>query len=132
MVMSLEIGAWGGRNLVQTVRDAGDGPITVSAVQCLVEEDNRDPGFVANVTLRTESVERLEATHYGPRFFGDDFHRLGRYAFSRPVRVTIWPRSGIILDVEPTGSPDGDRAAGKRLGCACSRAGKRRQGHRLA
>lgn len=50
MVMSLGIGAWGGRNLVQTVRDAGDGPMTVSAVQCLVEEDNRDPDFVANVT----------------------------------------------------------------------------------
>ena len=116
--MSLGIGAWGGRNLVQTVRDAGDGPMTVSAVQCLVEEDNRDPGFVANVTLRTESVERLEATPYGPRFFGDDFHRLGRYAFSRAGA--------------PTGSPDGDGAAGKRLGCACSRAGKRRQGHRLA
>ena len=74
MVMSLGIGAWGGRNLVQTVRDAGDRPMTVSAVQCLVGEDSRDPGFVANVTLRTESVERLEATHYGPSFF--DVERL--------------------------------------------------------
>ena len=70
--MSLGIGAWGGRNLVQTVRDAGDRPMTVSAVQCLVGEDSRDPGFVANVTLRTESVERLEATHYGPSFFDDE------------------------------------------------------------
>ena len=98
--MSLGIGAWGGYNLVQIVRDAGNWPRIVNAVQCLVEENNRDPGFAEKVTLRTESGERLEAMHYGPSFFDDDFHQLDRCAFSHPVRVTIWPRSGIILDVE--------------------------------
>ena len=100
VVMSLGIGVWGGYNLVQIVRDAGNGPRIVNAVQCLVEENNRDPGFAEKVTLRTESGERLEAMHYGPSFVDDDFHQLDRCAFSRPVRVTIWPRSGIILDVE--------------------------------
>jgi len=100
VVMSLGIGVWGGYNLVQIVRDAGNGPRIVNAVQCLVEENNRDPGFADTVTLRTESGERLEAMHYGPSFVDDDFHQLDRCAFSRPVRVTIWPRSGIILDVE--------------------------------
>ena len=69
VVMSLGIGAWGGYNLVQIVRDAADGSRTVSAVQCLVEENSRDPGFADKVTMRTESGERLEATHYGPSFF---------------------------------------------------------------
>jgi len=98
--MSLGIGAWGRYNLVQIVRGAGNGPRIVNAGQCLVEVNNRDPGFADTVTLRTESGERLEATHYGPSFFDDDFHQLGRCASGRPVRVTIWPRSGIILDVE--------------------------------
>lgn len=61
--------AWGGYNLVQIVRDAADGSRTVSAVQCLVEENSGDPGFADKVTMRTESGERLEATHYGPSFF---------------------------------------------------------------
>jgi len=69
VVMSLGIGAWGGYNLVQIVRDAADGSRTVSAVQCLVEENSGDPGFADKVTMRTESGERLEATHYGPSFF---------------------------------------------------------------
>ena len=69
VVMSLGIGAWGGYNLVRIVRDAADGSRAVSAVQCLVEENSRDPGFADKVTMRTESGERLEATHYGPSFF---------------------------------------------------------------
>ena len=133
VVMSLGVGAWGRYNLVQIVRGAGNGPRIVNAGQCLVEVNNRDPGFADTVTLRTESGERLEATHYGPSFFDDDdFHQLGRCASGRPVRVTIWPRSGIILDVEPTGSPGGGWAAGKGLGRTFSMAWKWRQGHRLA
>ena len=99
VVMSLGIGAWGRYNLVQIVRGAGNGPRIVNAGQCLVEVNNRDPGFADTVTVRT---------------------------------VTIWPRSGIILDVEPTGSPGGGWAAGKGLGRTFSLAWKWRQGHRLA